>query len=150
MDLKELVDLVSFQMPHSSIFRTSKRGKVPGIRASLFSKVGSINTLPVGLSSSLFRPRNSPSHQQPWEHVAGALRGAGPRAGPRAPLPAAPPPRPHVLAVLPSSPKEPGAESKEGSKAENAVTVPELGVRGGAGRAEGKGRAGLTVSLTVF
>lgn len=120
---------------------TSKRGKVPGIRASLFSKVGSINTLPVGLSSSLFRPRNSPSHQQPWEHEAGTLRGAGPRAGSRGPLPTTLPPRPHVLLCFPALPRIWELKGRKEAKQKMQSLSQSWGSGwGGEGRGQGQGR----------
>ena len=51
----------------------------------MFSKVDSINTLPVGLGSSVLRPRNSPFSQQSWKQpLAQSPKKYGHRAGPRA------------------------------------------------------------------
>lgn len=105
----------------------------------MFSKVDSINTLPVSLRSSVLRPRNSPFSQQSWKQpLARSLKKCGRQVGPRAAtrhLPHGHARSPCCWALLQS----PGAGRKQANR--NPVTVPE---RGGQklGDVEGKAPAG--------
>lgn len=125
---KELVYLVSYQMPHYSIFRSLRAGRFQTCEHPGSSRMeSSINTHRARLRSSVLRSGNIPYSQQPWKPAA---------QSPEQPWTWSRATRCPSLAVSPRA--MPRAGRKE-AKTEDKRTGPEIGgEKAGAGHTAGR------------